>query len=241
VLNTSGADNAGPTYWEDDSTGTLFFYFTQKRNGANPNGFNIYSSTCTADVTSCNRHQLWSTATYVAELNSAGFRNTRTAIRRRDGLEMLITSNRPGTVDVLDLGVSTRDSVQEEIPHLVSFLCTETVVPFGGKVRRLIGWKEISNHLRYGVRTLQRWEREGLPIRRVNQTRRSPVVADSDELEAWILHRRKLPPGAPDSLRDSLERTRELQREVQKNRKELQCRLATLRKELAEFRAKRKK
>ena len=64
----------------------------------------------------------------------------------------------------------------------------------------LTGWKEISNHLRYGVRTLQRWERNGLPIRRVNQTRRSPVVADSDELDAWILHRRKLPPGVPESL-----------------------------------------
>jgi len=104
----------------------------------------------------------------------------------------------------------------------------------------LTGWKEISNHLRYGVRTLQRWERNGLPIRRVNQTRRSPVVADSDELDAWILHRRKLPPGVPESLHYSLERARELQREVQKNRKELQCRLATLRKELAEFRAKSK-
>ena len=105
----------------------------------------------------------------------------------------------------------------------------------------LTGWKEISNHLRYGVRTLQRWERKGLPIRRVNQSPRSPVAADSDELEAWILHRRKLPPGVPDSLLYTLERARELQREVQKNRKELQRRLTTLRKELEEFRAKRKK
>jgi hypothetical protein len=105
----------------------------------------------------------------------------------------------------------------------------------------LTGWKEISSHLRYGVRTLQRWERKGLPIRRVNQSPRSPVVADSDELEAWILHRRKLPPGVPDSLLYTLERARELQREVQKNRKELQRGLTTLRKELEEFRAKRTK
>ena len=104
----------------------------------------------------------------------------------------------------------------------------------------LTGWKEISNHLRYGVRTLQRWERKGLPIRRINQTRRSPVIADSDELKASILYRRKLPSGVRDSLRCSLERARELRREVQKNRKELQCRLTTLRKELAEFRAKSK-
>jgi len=105
----------------------------------------------------------------------------------------------------------------------------------------LTGWKEISNHLRYGVRTLQRWERKGLPVRRVNQSPRSPVVADSDELDAWILHRRKLPPGVPDRLLYSLERARELQREMQNSQKELQCRLTTLRKELAEFRAKRKK
>ena len=105
----------------------------------------------------------------------------------------------------------------------------------------LTGWKEISNHLRYGVRTLQRWERKGLPVRRINQSPRSPVVADSDELEAWILHRRKLPTEVPGSLLHSLERARELQREMQNNQEELQCRLTTLRKELAEFRAKRKK
>ena len=104
----------------------------------------------------------------------------------------------------------------------------------------LTGWKEISNHLRYGVRTLQRWERKGLPIRRINQTRRSPVVADSEELEAWILHCGKRPSGVPDTLHYSLERVRELRREVQKNRKELQCKLTTLRKELAELRAKSK-
>ena len=49
----------------------------------------------------------------MVELNTAGFRNTRTAIRRRDGLEMLITSNRPGTVGALDLWVSTRASAQD--------------------------------------------------------------------------------------------------------------------------------
>jgi WD40-like Beta Propeller Repeat len=113
VLNTSAADNAGPTFLEDDSTGTLYLYFTRNETPANPNGFNIYVSTCTADISSCNRHQLWSPGTYVAELNSAGFRNTRTAIRRRDGLEMLITSNRPGTVGALDLWVSLRDSAQD--------------------------------------------------------------------------------------------------------------------------------
>ena len=105
----------------------------------------------------------------------------------------------------------------------------------------LTGWKEISKYLRYGVRTVQRWERKGLPVKRVNNSPRSPVVADSDELEAWILHRRTLPPGAPQKLFDNLQRARELSREVQRNRKELQRKLETLRKELAEFRAKRRR
>jgi WD40-like Beta Propeller Repeat len=113
ALNTNGADNAGPTFWEDDATGTLYLYFTRNNTPENPNGYNIYVSTCGADLDSCNRQQLWSPGAYVAELNSQGFRNTRTAIRRRDGLEMLITSNRPGTVGGLDLWVSTRGSAQD--------------------------------------------------------------------------------------------------------------------------------
>ena len=51
----------------------------------------------------------------------------------------------------------------------------------------LTGWKEIAKYLRYGVRTVQRWDREGLPVTRINQSRRSPVVADSEELDGWIL------------------------------------------------------
>jgi len=113
TLNTSGADNSGPTFWEDAATGTAYLYFTRNNTPANPNGYNIYVSTCTSDISSCNREQLWSPGVYVAELNAPGYRNTRTAIRRRDGLEMLITSNRPGSVGGLDLWVSTRDSAQD--------------------------------------------------------------------------------------------------------------------------------
>lgn len=110
VLNTTGADNAGPTFWEDDTTGTLYLYFTRNNTPANPNGFNIYLTTCALDLSSCIRQQLWSPGVYIPELNVPGYRNTRTAIRRRDGIEMLITSNRPGSVGGLDLWVSTRPS-----------------------------------------------------------------------------------------------------------------------------------
>jgi WD40-like Beta Propeller Repeat len=125
TLNISGADDAGPNFWEDDTTGTLYLYFTRNLTPANPDGFHIFLTTCNADLDSCNRQQLWGTADPVEELSSS-VRDTRTAIRRRDGLEMIVTSRRCNSpipaIDSqpcstlsaggLDLWVSTRDSVQ---------------------------------------------------------------------------------------------------------------------------------
>jgi hypothetical protein len=113
VLN-GPTDDAGPTIFEDDRSGTLYLYFT--RDLMSPtldpagNGFDIYVSTCTADLDNCNRQQLWSGGTYVAELSSP-LRDTRTAIRRRDGLEMIVSSTRAGAVGGLDLWVATRACV----------------------------------------------------------------------------------------------------------------------------------
>jgi hypothetical protein len=115
ILN-GPTDDAGPTFFEDDTMGTLYLYFT--RDLISPTvdpagiGFDIYVSTCTGDLDTCNRQQLWSAGSYVPELSSP-LRDTRTAIRRRDGLEMIVTSNRAGTVGGLDLWVSSRGSVQE--------------------------------------------------------------------------------------------------------------------------------
>jgi len=53
----------------------------------------------------------------------------------------------------------------------------------------LSGWKEIAEHLHLGVRTAQRWERLGLPVRRVSESGCSPVVAIPDELELWARRR----------------------------------------------------
>jgi hypothetical protein len=51
----------------------------------------------------------------------------------------------------------------------------------------LAGWKEISNYLGKGVRTVQRYERElGLPVRRPAGKSRAAVVATKAELDAWI-------------------------------------------------------
>jgi hypothetical protein len=111
TLNIPGADEGAPSFWEDDTTGTLYLYFARNLTPANGNGLDIYVSTCTSDLTSCNRQQLWEPATFVAELNSP-LRDTRTAILR-GGREMIVTSNRAGSVGGLDLWVSTRASTQD--------------------------------------------------------------------------------------------------------------------------------
>ena len=54
-------------------------------------------------------------------------------------------------------------------------------------VRILNSWKEISNHIGRGVRTVQRWEElYGLPVHRAAGRDRSAVYALSDEINAWL-------------------------------------------------------
>lgn len=51
---------------------------------------------------------------------------------------------------------------------------------------RLESWKEIAGHLRRGVRTARRWEREeGLPVHRQMHKRLGTVYAYAHELDAW--------------------------------------------------------
>ncbi len=121
TLNISQANEAGPTFWEDDPTGTLYLYLNRDllpQNPANPdsdpngNNTNIYVSTCTLDLDTCNTQQQWGSAVYVPQLSSP-VRDTRTAIRRRDGLEMIVTSNRVGGAGGFDSWVSTRATAQD--------------------------------------------------------------------------------------------------------------------------------
>src|SRR5262249_7001167 len=43
-----------------------------------------------------------------------------------------------------------------------------------------------SAHLHCGVRSAQRWQGEGLPIRRVTSSPRSHVFAYSEQLDSWL-------------------------------------------------------
>ena len=74
----------------------------------------------------------------------------------------------------------------------------------------LTGWKQIATHLGYGVRTVQRWERIGLPVKRVTKGAKSPVVADSDQLETWLLRRTTVRGGITQELWANIRSAREL-------------------------------
>ena len=55
----------------------------------------------------------------------------------------------------------------------------------GNRTQLLSGWKEIANYMHQGVRTVQRWELIGLPVRRVKTSSRSPVIALAEDLDVW--------------------------------------------------------
>ena len=113
TINAPGFDQAGPLHFEDEATGIQFLYFTQKPVGASAVFFDIYVSTCNADLATCNTQGLWGPGTAVDALNSP-FRDTRTAIRRRDGLEMILSTGRPGSLGSEDLWVSTRATTLDQ-------------------------------------------------------------------------------------------------------------------------------
>ena len=100
----------------------------------------------------------------------------------------------------------------------------------------LTGWKEIASRLRSGMRTVQRWERAGLPVSRPFPGSRSPVIADSELLDTWMRNsafRRTQDFG----LLDHIQRTRELRAETQRERQLLHERMKALRQEMAAVRA----
>ena len=90
VVN-SPFNDAGPTIFEDEATGITTLYFTVQNNPpSSDQGFDIYASTRTGD------EGAFGPPVLVSEL-STPFRDTRTAIRR-DGLEIFLSSGRPGEI-----------------------------------------------------------------------------------------------------------------------------------------------
>lgn len=102
----------------------------------------------------------------------------------------------------------------------------------------LSGWKEIAQYLRCGIRTAQRWQSKGLPVKRVYPGHRAPVFADSEEIDSWV-H------GGSFWLKKDLDtltnvtRSRELRAQVRHSRETLHHTLDELKKTMDPLRAKK--
>lgn len=97
-------DNADPTIFIDPETGVLTLYFVRLNRPSKLGDWDIYMSTMNKDGT-------FSNAVLVPELSSP-YRDTHPTIRR-DGLEIFISSNRPGSFGFIDLWVSTRPTTHD--------------------------------------------------------------------------------------------------------------------------------
>ncbi len=99
-------DEFGPSFFEDDETGTIHLYFCSNPGG--PSEFDIYESILQPDDT-------FGPPELVNELNSsARDRLDARPCIRRDGLEIFFDSNRKeGSVGGNDLWVSTRRSISD--------------------------------------------------------------------------------------------------------------------------------
>lgn len=108
AINSTADEESRVAVFEDDATGTMIMYFASNRRDPTAGGagdFDIYTATLLPDGT-------FSPALLVEELSTVFHRDRDPAIRR-DGLEMFLASNRPGTYGALDLWVATRASTTD--------------------------------------------------------------------------------------------------------------------------------
>ena len=100
IINSGSAEN-GPSVFEDEATGQTFLYFGSNRPGGR-GGSDIYVSTMVGED-----HEIFGAPINVSELNTASAESAP-FVRRKDGLEVIFQSSRPGGVGLFDLWVSTR-------------------------------------------------------------------------------------------------------------------------------------
>jgi Tol biopolymer transport system component len=105
IINTA-ANERGLTLLEDDETETTTVYFDSDRPGLGgvDTGVDIYASRLNPDGS-------FGPAALVGELSSAS--NDLLPGLRRDGLEIFLDSDRPGTLGLRDIWVSTRASTAD--------------------------------------------------------------------------------------------------------------------------------
>jgi len=93
----------------------------------------------------------------------------------------------------------------------------------------LNSWKEISNYVGRGVRTIQRWESDmRFPVHRTGEHLRSSVYALSEEIDAWLKHRGNARPSHREERHDSLVSMRQGMDRLAAHKKQLTDRSNTL-------------
>ena len=103
-INTS-FDEFSATLFEDDETGTATLYFTSNRPGVGGN--DIYASKLNDD----DEQVTFEPAILVPELSTP--ENDGSVVFRRDGLEVIQSATRPGSIGGNDLWVRTRASTSD--------------------------------------------------------------------------------------------------------------------------------
>ena len=104
VVNSEANEN-GVTLFEDAATGQTFLYFTSNRPGVTGDNDNdIYVSTMVGDD-----KETFGPPSPLVELNTE-YIDAHAFVRRKDGLEMIFVSDRPGTgtMGLTDLWTATR-------------------------------------------------------------------------------------------------------------------------------------
>jgi hypothetical protein len=101
TINTPFDDDGAMVF--EDADGRLVLYFASNRPGG-PGDFDVYQSVP-------RHHRRFGDPALVPGLNSPA-RDTRTAVRR-NGLELFITSNRPGS-SLLDIWTATRETTDDD-------------------------------------------------------------------------------------------------------------------------------
>jgi len=110
-INTS-FDEFSATLFEEDETGTTTLYFTSNRPGLGGN--DIYASELNDD----DEQVTFEPALLSSELSTP--ENDGSVVFRRDGLEVILSANRTGTIGGNDLWVRTRASTSDPWSPLVN-------------------------------------------------------------------------------------------------------------------------
>ena len=102
----------------------------------------------------------------------------------------------------------------------------------------LYGWKEIAHYMGCGIRTAQRRQREGLPVKRITEGPRAHVIALSDEIDMWLRNVHSTS-AVPVGVLNDIQRTRALRFKLRREAETLRFRMRALRQGLATFRVKK--